>query len=160
MRFLKIGSLVCLIVIGVGAVVLWHPAQKRHASIPPAMVAMGKLEIVKDLLVRYQQRHGAYPESIAALAELAADSRELSALSFNQDRPESDRWIYFREAISSSKGMVLVVSPVVYNTSNSELSRSGVEGVRVVLYSDGSIDLHPASELAALLPSSSGGLNR
>lgn len=141
-------SIVAIIVaIGAGL----HCTRMNKAQVPTVSSTVAQMGVVGDLLKRYKLMHGALPERIEDLRELAIKFDVLRALKYTDPttRITSD-WHYSKTLVRLSGGKsFLIICPNAYSAANSEMKGFGAVNHRIVLSADFDVQIINESEVLA-----------
>ena len=134
----------------VGSIVLIQFVLKsiNHKSpFPIAGSAIYQLGVLQDLLNRYEGIHKKLPIDLNELDSLAAQYKFSEVLKFkNPGTGTKSDWLYFAHPMDTSQGPVLVASPMIFTSENSEIKEFGKTGCRIALLKGGEIKPIPANE--------------
>ncbi len=104
---------------------------------------MSQLGTLRGLLEEYRDQHGEMPVSLKKLETLNSPQSLLSAINFRDiNSGKTMPWIYYRDGVPLGESRVYVLSPISFNSNNSELKKQSKElNYRIALFESGKIDL-------------------
>jgi len=145
----KLVKTLLLIPILIGVILIAHYLTYSRSQLAIVCQAVAQASTLNGLIDVYKERYGRMPMTLDNLNELDFSPTVLSAVQFHDFN--NDRfipWVYYRDGISTSEGKIYVLTPISFNSDNSELKKEVKEmNYRVALFEDGSVAIVKENEL-------------